>query len=174
MELDLLTNRRREVMAEIARLKARMAAMETELAELDTAGKVIARLSGATWPPTGQGNESQPPSPASREPKRPMTAMIHAILEDAQKEGLDGLEPKNIARWVGEAFHFKPKGEYVSSIVWRMWQRGQVQKKGSLYYLGPRPPETPEAAAPSSQTAAASDLANPPAKGREAGPGGGT
>lgn len=47
MDNNLITNRRREVEAEIDRLRTMLSEYEAELVELDTAGRVMARLSGA-------------------------------------------------------------------------------------------------------------------------------
>lgn len=184
-ELSLILNRRAEVVGMIDRIKSELPALEAELVELDTAGKVMARLTGAEWYPAGEENRPLPP-PAIEDSggkKATMPEMIQIILEQAHKEGLRGLEPKEITRRIAAAWVPDVKGDYVSAITWRMWKRQQLAKvEGGLYRV-PYKNFPDGSLAPSSQMNSATDAQSSPdtpvaedqpsAQGGEARPGGG-
>jgi hypothetical protein len=173
-QIHLIATRRDEVEKEISRLKSRVQEMEAELAELDTAGKVLARLSGAKWNSAGAVNATQPPKPSSssKVKKLTMPKMIESSLRQAHIEHKAGLEPREVTAWISRTYDPEVKGEYVSAIAWRMWKRGQLEKE----------PNSPVYSLPgmnkSEKKALANDFSDlldePEAQGREAGPGGGT
>jgi hypothetical protein len=173
-DFDLILTRRREVEQEIARLKTRLGEMDVELAELDTAGRVMARLSGAKWPPVGEANERQSATVIVPAAHARLTTpdMIIAALANARARGLRGLEPKEIARYINDHLAPNVKGEYISSICWRMWKRGQLRKDpGSPLYSLPEKESAPDLLSSGEQSGADDQ---PSAQGGEARPGGGT
>jgi hypothetical protein len=182
-DLSLIFIRFQEVEQEIARLKDRLADMESERGELETAGRVVARLSGAGWPPAGSGNESKQEEASGAKPEGlpPVTEMILQIMEDEYRRTLGGVEPKNVARAIAEKWWPDVKGTYVSTTMWRMAQPkdGRLHKDNdSPVYTLPGKPYMPSPQINKSEKEVLandfSDLLEPEAKGREAGPGGGT
>lgn len=184
-EMHLILTRRREVEQEIARAKAVIALGQKELLELDMAGAVVARLSGASWPPSGEDNgrpatEVRLPGPAeltmtADAPKvvaKSLPEMIEEVLSKAHRRGLRMMEPKEIKQEIINTLDPNVRPEAVSSISWRMWKRGQLEKvEGTSAYRLPQN-ENPSDDAPAG--VASEGLLSSPAQGREAGPGGGT
>lgn len=140
MQTTLITNRKREVEQEIARLRQSITSYEAELTELDTALRVLSRLSGAERGSTGEADQ-QKPAEASGQTFRPlktMPNMILDVLQEAYDDGeRDGLEPKEILRRIKAWYGIDPRPEAVSPICWRMWKRGQLVKdeNSPLYRL---------------------------------------
>lgn len=173
-EIVLITKRRQEVEAAIVRMRNEIAGLENELAELDVAGRVMARLSGADWPPAGAANE-RATAPVAIQQKRPgmsLPQMIRLTLERGDRRGLRGMEPKDIRQAITDELGHEVKSEAVSSICWRMWKRGDLIKdEGSpLYHLAEKEKPVDEAPGQDSPTG----LFSNPKHGREAGQGGGT
>jgi hypothetical protein len=185
--LNIVARRREEVLGNMAKARAVIENAkkvisdgESELLDLDVAGRTLARLTGASWPQAGEGDSTISTSNIGRvlavedaSVKPTMPEMIEAALNAAHGVGAVALEPKTIAAYVERIFNNKPDGAYVSSIVWRMWKRGQLVKIGAGAYGLP------------GQTNEASDLLSgrdepeasdqePGAQGGEARPGGGT
>jgi len=60
--------------------------------------------------------------------------MIEAVLTKAHRR----MEPKEIRQEIADMFDPNVKSEAVSSICWRMWKRGQLEKvKGTASYRLP-------------------------------------
>jgi len=175
MDNNLITNRRREVEAEIDRLRTMLSEYEAELVELDTAGRVMARLSGAKRAAPGEANKQEqavvPPKVASKEP--PLTDKIVAVVSEAHRQGRKGLEPKEIfdaiiaKGWAADL-------AAVRSTTWRIWNKhGRLSKPdpdSPLYSV----PEREKATDLLSGREQSEAFDHQPEQGREAGPGGGT
>jgi hypothetical protein len=175
MDKNLITNRRREVEAEIERLKLSMAQYEAELVELDTAERVMDRLSGAKWVAPGEANKQEqaivPPKVASKEP--PLTDKIVAVVSEAHRQGRKGLEPKEIfdaiiaKGWAADL-------AAVRSTTWRIWKHGGRLSKPNadspLYSV----PEREKATDLLSSEEQSEAFEQKPAQGGEARLGGGT
>jgi hypothetical protein len=127
---QLITNRRLEVEAAIARLLKEIDLYKVELAELQTAERVLNRLSGANGAVVSA--QDKPAAAATAIPVSPhltMPQMIVQILAEAQfQEGRIGLTPKEINSRVEKKFGISGKAEQVSSICWRMFDRGNLKK----------------------------------------------
>lgn len=193
-EMNLILTRRREVEAEIERTKALLSDLEREIGELDMAGRVIARLSGAKWPETGAADQRAATVvhvPTATVRKLTLPEMIEVVLTKAHRSGRKGLEPKEIRQHIAESLDPEVKSEAVSSICWRMWKRGQLQKVDdtAAYRLpasdnlnlpglpGGAPLPSPEKEKPvdaQSSPDTSTGLFSNPEHGREAGQGGGT
>lgn len=173
MDINLITNRRREVEGEISRLKSRLGEMQAELVELDTAERVVARLTGAERPTSGAADESESAATASRKPDDipTMPEMILAILTDAWGRDQSGLAPKDITAEIARRWWPDVRGESVSSIAWRMKDRGQLDKQGTVYMVPQKEKAVDDEPDGNTSTAL---FSNPQQQGREAGPGGGT
>lgn len=183
---DIVAKRRVEVMANMAKARTAIEAArkvisdgEAELLDLDVTGRTIARLTGASWPPTGEADAKVEASNVGRvlavedaSVKPTMPEMIVAALRAAHSQNFQAIEPKVIAIYIDRIFHNKPDGANVASIVWRMWKRGQVVRtQGGTYRL---PSETNEAADLLSREDQSTASVSTPAQGGEARPGGGT
>ena len=131
-ELNVITVRRREVEQEIARARDVITNGEKELAELDMAGAVIARLTGASWPPAGEADagpsKGGPLFSGAAVAPMSLPSMIEAVLTKAHRRGLRMMEPKEIRQEIADSLDPNVKSEAVSSICWRMWKRGQLEK----------------------------------------------
>ncbi|MBX3579569.1 MAG: hypothetical protein KF723_20380 [Rhizobiaceae bacterium] len=190
MDTTLISNRKREVEQEIARLRRTIDSYEVELSELDTVMRVISRLEGSGRTPPGAASQQKPAAESGQvfRPLDTMPAMIIAMLTEAREAGEPGLEPKEIARRIETIYGIKPRADGVSPICWRMWKRGQLTKDdGSpLYKLPISMVDVANAGikvlASHLQKNTPTDLLSerdqpagvgPEAQGREAGPGGG-
>ncbi len=171
MDTNLINRRRDEVIQEINLIQKRRSELEKELAELETAERVIARLSGAERSPIGETDERKPETPSGGKPEG-IPTMPKMIMEALTAyDPFDGAKPRAVRDWIADCYWSGVKVDSVASILWRMWKRGQLEKKDSHYML-PQNVETADAD-PTKETPTAS-LFQPDAQGREAGPGGGT
>ncbi|WP_210179784.1 hypothetical protein, partial [Rhizobium bangladeshense] len=101
---------------------------------------------------------------------RTMPQMILSVLNDAQRQFKVGLKPKDIHREIASSEDPNVNVARVNSVAWRMWKRGEIERdEQSRYSL----PKTDNAVDPLSSQDRPTAL-EPEAKGREAGPGGGT
>ncbi|QSF54654.1 hypothetical protein [Brevundimonas fontaquae] len=142
---EIVRDRLDEIEDELDRLNARIASLRAEAAELEVAQRVLARLhvddeaddadlSRAVVPrpeaflPTG-GTRRKPTSlPA-------VTDMILKVLENAEKAGIDGLEPRIILAEIQRVWWPDASSESVGPIAWRMSQQGRLRKDGPVYSL---------------------------------------
>ena len=189
MDTNVILIRRREVEQEIARLKSSISAMEAELVDLATAERVIARLTGAERPTVGTGHSEKSPEVSGAKPSDipTMPQMITEVLSKAHRRGRISMTPKEIAAEIAESLWPEVQGEAVSSIVWRMWKRGQLSKHADgLYALVGVPsafnfdgiddesqPANEKPSDAKSQPDTSEGLSETEQQGREAGPGGG-
>ena len=170
METNLIHRRREEVSQEITRLHKLLAEMEKELVELDTAERVISRLTDAKRSPSSTTDEREQEAASGEKPEG-IPTMPEMITEALTAVGRGhGLKPKDIRNWIARTYWGGVRGENVSSILWRMWKRGDLKKRASHYRL-PLKDETVDEN-PNEETSTASLF--PSAQGREAVPGGGT
>jgi hypothetical protein len=175
MDQNLITNRRREVEAEIERLKLTIGEYEAELAELDTVERVMARLSGAKRVATGPANQQQPTPVQQKAPVKepPLTEKIVVVVAEAHRRGLKGLEPKEIYDAI-VAKGWTADLSAVRSTTWRIWNKhGRLSKPdpdSPLYSV----PEREKATDLLSGREQSEAFDHQPEQGREAGPGGGT
>ncbi len=170
----LIEKRRADIRAVIADLTSQIDKLRLELNELEVAERVLSRL--------GAQDRSDEPSIASEARSiietslgKPddiptMPEMILEALSTPEADAHDGLEPRDIVQFVAKKYWPDVRSELVGPIAWRMWKRGQLEKTDTYYRL----PQTNEAAdgVAGEHSSTASDVN--PAKGREAGPGGGT
>lgn len=176
-DLNLISIRYREVEQEIARLKGRILELEAELPELDIAGRVIARLSGAEWPPVGTPDESKPEKASSAKPEGlpTMPEMILVVMAESYRRGKRGMEPKDVATAISERWWADLKGSTnVSTTMWRMAQPkdGRLLKDDDspLYMLANEPLPLNEKPADSvSEGEQSAGLSQPSAQGGEPG-----
>jgi hypothetical protein len=146
-DLHLITVRRGEVSKLIASHRSAIAELEAELVDLETAGKVIARLSGEPWPPSGAPNTVTAAiiktpvtltTPFASGTALTMPEMIIAVLTQAHRQGLIALTPKEMSERIREKFAPADlRGDYVASIAWRTAKQGRIVKIGDGRYSLP-------------------------------------
>lgn len=140
----LISDREKQIEGEIARHQQSIVELRAEKAELETAKRVLARLGLSATPgqsPIGRAlekaghehYEDQRDSPGKPEGIPTVPAMIRNVLKNALH--VKGLEPKDITARIATLWWPDVKSEVVSSIAWRMWKRGDLEKEGSLYRL---------------------------------------
>ena len=173
-DLDLITRRYQEVGNMIANYRKNISELESELVDLDTAGKVVARLSGAKWPPVGEANQlatSVRYTGAEALDRMTMPMMIVEVLKQAHRQGLKGLTPKDMSERIKEKFSPEVKSDYVASIAWRVSKQGKLVNIGGGVYALPEEKEATDLLSGQDQSGASDSN---PAQGGEARPGGGT
>ncbi len=174
MDTLLIKKRRQEVEAEIERLRASIVAYEAELVDLDTAERVMSRLTGTARGAPSRPDESKPtivpPAIPAKEP--PLTEKIATVLQEAYRRGLPGMEPKAIYQAIIEKGWTADLGN-VRSTTFRIWKDGRLGKiEGTSTYTVPEREKTTDLLSPAGEQSAVFD--QKPAQGREAVPGGGT
>jgi hypothetical protein len=142
---EIIAGRRREILAEVQTHRAEIAKLEEELVELDSAERVIARLSGKPFPPK-EPNQTGPEAVAQKgkpENTPTMPEMIRSALSHAFSHELNTAMPVPAIAERIRAQHKWPELEnaVVGSIAWRMWKRGHLAKNGHLYSLPGAVPE---------------------------------
>ena len=156
MDTNLITHRRREVEAEITRLKTQITELETELTELETAERVFARLTGAKRPETGTPYKPKPSSvsrQAANEP--PLTEKIVMVLAEAHRRGLKGMEPAGIFDAIIEKGWSATK-DNVRATTWRFWRDGRLSKVAdTALYSVPEKETTADLLSPTGEQPAA-------------------
>lgn len=174
MDTTLIKNRRHEVEAQIERLEARVTELRNELADLDTAERVLARLTGASG---GEARAADEPKPASfagggQASEPPLTEKINTVLAEAHRRGLKGLEPAGIYDAI-IAKGWAATKDGVRTTTWRLWNEKRLDKiagTSSYSILGNEKP----AGETSAKDTPTGLFNQPEQQGREAGPGGGT
>jgi hypothetical protein len=128
----LLRARRREIADEAKELRSRLAGLEAEDTELESAEKVLLRFGAVPSEPV-----ARPTSEFSGKPEGTPTTpnMILALLREAQGQGKAGLEPKEMQITISKRWWPSVKSEDVGPTAWRMWKDGRLAKVGSLYML---------------------------------------
>ncbi|MEM7058630.1 MAG: hypothetical protein AAF557_13645 [Pseudomonadota bacterium] len=175
----MIQNRRREVTDELSRIDQQKAKLEKELADLETAERVIASLTGATGVASGEADAARSQKASGAKPKGipTMPEMIGEALLELEKqpsfEVMGGVEPKDVKEWIATNYWPDVNGDSIASVMWRLAKEQRIFKTGSLYHLVQVEEETPETG-PAKDGSEASLFPQPDAKGREAGPGGGT
>lgn len=65
----------------------------------------------------------------------PMPEMITIAIKVAADQGIKGLEPSQMTKYIRHKWWPNVKGEFVGPIAWRMARNGQLKKEGSVYKL---------------------------------------
>lgn len=145
-DIDLITKRRSEVLKIIEEAQKALADGQAELAELDVAGKTLARLTGGEWPPAGQKDAGIAQVSGTSWIKfvahakgrtLNVTDMLLSVLADAKEQGLPGLPPKEARTAIREKFDFDVRGEYMSTTMWRLAEKKKLVRVGDGLYALP-------------------------------------
>ena len=175
MEQDLIMIRESELKAKLARLQDQIVGIEEELEELNIAKGVLARLTGRKQ--SASPVASAPKKKAAKAPqKKPdglptIKELILEALTEANRRGLPGLAPKDIRRYVTRRYNYE-MGSSANTVPSRMWRDEKIILKDTetgLFSLPSKEKPTDD----NSLAGTSAGLFETPAKGREAGPGGG-
>ncbi|MFC3723420.1 hypothetical protein [Neoaquamicrobium sediminum] len=176
MNIDLITIREAELKAELTRLRESIDAVEKELDELTIAKGVFLRLTGKAKAPasTSAPKRAKFPRPAQKKPEELPTIrnLVFEALMDARQRGLPGLAPRQIREYVAQRYNYE-MGSSANTVPSRMWRTEKAIQKDTetgLFSL----PSKEKPADENSLAGTSAGLFEAPAKGREAGPGGGT
>ncbi|KPH74593.1 hypothetical protein [Bosea vaviloviae] len=136
-DLTLIRRRRAEIEGEITRLQTRVQELQADYRDLAIAERVIAKLTGDAGgtPSASVEQPSARPSGGKPDGTPKVTDMIVSVLEDARKEGLRGLEPKDMATRIAQRWWPDVRPDDVNGIAWRMWKREHLVKDDAVYML---------------------------------------
>jgi hypothetical protein len=175
MESELITSRENELRAKQTRLQEQMLGIERELAELEVAKAVLARLSGkkqvspvVAAPPAKKSTRAGQKKPGGLPT---IKEMVLAALMDARQRNAPGLAPKDIRNFASSRYNFE-MGSSANTVPSRMWRDEKIIRKDTetgLFSLPSKEKPADDTTVESPSTGLFSNLA----KGREAGPGGG-
>jgi hypothetical protein len=173
-EQSIINRRIQEVKADSDRLRAKLAENDSEMAELEAAANVIARLTGVKTNKVGSAVTINPKkvviAKKSRAKPDGLPTMPQLIIM-ALKHEKRPLEPREITNVIRRNWWPEVEGQKIGSIVWRLNNRGDIQKvEGTSTYALPQKNEAPDESLGGQSEAS---LFETPAQGREAGPGGG-
>jgi hypothetical protein len=141
IDQDALKQRATALAKENEALTAKVAANEVELHELEIALKVFARYSGDGAPSDGKTSNASEAPDRKPEGTPTMPHMILSVLKELDRP----LEPRDITDRIRGRWWPGVESSKVASIVWRMEQRGQLEKiEGTTEYRLPKDTEAPE------------------------------
>lgn len=142
-----------------------------ELAELETAGSVVARLTGEKWPPKDQDDNSENPSEPVNKKTDGLPTMPELIVM-ALRQTKRPMTPKEISEHIRRTWWPKVETKKIGTIAWRLDNRGDLEKiEGTSAYQLPQTEEPPDDEI--GVNTSEGSLFETQAKGREAVPGGG-
>ena len=151
--LNLILRRRSEIETALADMVKRMEELRKELPDLETAERVLRKLTPSV------GVERYPSTEISGKPDNipTMPEMISEAIRSQDFLEL-GMEPKDILKFIADKWWPDVRSELVGPIAWRMAKRGQLVKDGSRYRLpyeeiGPAQSKSGEAAEQGPQSA---------------------
>jgi hypothetical protein len=134
----LISNRRAEIAQEVERLEARLSEMRSELSDLETAERVLSRLSGAKRNAPSASDAAKPQEAPSAKPAGTPTLREITLeaLGIARSKGRAGYAPKDVREFALKKYGFNMKSQ-ANTIAWRMWKDGIILKdeETGLYSL---------------------------------------
>lgn len=147
-DLQMIQARRKLLADTIAQHEAAIAEAAAELAELDVAARVLARLADkspeanafavrAAGDADGRRRSAGTEAESGGKPPGLPTVpdMITAALTAAHEQGSPGLTPSGMVSFVQGRWW---KGATITDVgptAWRMWKNGRLTKKDSIYSL---------------------------------------
>src|SRR6266446_2142473 len=153
IDIGMVQARRAKLDADIARLREEIAELEAKRSELDIAERIFAELSLEgdelnREPVVGDiAPEEQTDTPEapmngedhSRKPEGIPTVpdMIIEAIRHANSMGARGLDPKGLKAYIRGRYWPGMPDPVPGPIAWRMWKRGNLNKRGAIYSLAP-------------------------------------
>lgn len=167
---SIITHRIEEVKAENARLHEKLDENGAELADLETAANVIARLTGAKRNKTVVVELAAPEKKASA--KQDGIPTMPKLIVMALKHEKRPMTPREITDVIRRNWWPDADGQKIGSVVWRLNKRDDIEKvEGTSTYRLPQKNEPPGEKLLGNTSGGS--LFTIQAKGREAVPGGG-
>ena len=134
---DPISLRRSQIEQEMEQLRSRANELEAELEELGIAERVLARLSGASGAKVGTAVKPKPKSASEAQAagSPTMPVMIFTVLKEAYRQGLKGLEPKDISDRIDAKGWGPINRDVIRTRTWRLARDQKLRKVGSVYSL---------------------------------------
>jgi hypothetical protein len=145
-KIRMIRDRRREVDEEMAQLRTRLAALEKDSQDLETAERVLISLGATDADDADDEQQQSPPKTGARikgtngAAAKPtdiptMPEMIISALRDARANGKRGLEPREMVEYIAAKWWPTVPSNAVGPIAWRMYGRHELTKRESRYFL---------------------------------------
>lgn len=127
--LEAVLKRRSTIEAEMAHLRQRIAFLEKEIPDLDTAERVLRRLAAQDEDGGDDGGDTGKPegTPAVSE-------MIMMVLAEAHAHDKEGMTPQGMLEVIRGLWWPTATTDSVGPIAWRMWKQNKLGKDGSVYF----------------------------------------
>lgn len=171
---SIINKRISEVRAESEILQARLDDNSAELAELEAAARVIARLKGSVSHPAANAVVESKDQAAPKTPKPDGLPTMPELILMALRQTSHPLEPREIAEVIRRNWWPDVDGKKIGSIVWRLNNRDDIQKvEGTSTYRLPQKDEASDENPGRNTSEASLFTADPEAQGVKAAPGGG-
>lgn len=139
IDIETIRRKRADLVDQREKLVAKIARLETEIAELNVTERTVARLIGLTLPaPASQDAQRETGRNAKPDDLPAMTTMIKAILLAHFRRGRRGLAPKEIREDIAKFYWPDVPSEAVGPIAWRMLTRGELEKTPDGLYALPK------------------------------------
>ena len=131
----MIAARRQQIAAERYALRAKIADLDQEDAELEVTARVLQRLAGATQQPEFPFQHPKFAPPPREDGQRPTVPdMINLALNEFHTAGAQGAEGQQILRAIVNRWG-EVDPNHVRPALWRMVQAGRLNRKGDLYLL---------------------------------------
>ena len=147
--LAIIFRRRAEIEREMQECRDHLQRLQSELPELDVAERVLTRLGAeekSGEPATATEARAIIESTLDKPPGIPtMPEMVIEALSSPEAGWHDGMEPRDIMKFIANKWWPDVRAELVGPIAWRMWKRGQLEKTGTFYRMPQKnePTDTP-------------------------------
>jgi hypothetical protein len=174
--LALILEKKAALEAERDRIKTRLNMIEFEIADHETAIRIIQRATGKLEPkPNPIKHAKKHKQVKSSLPSKPagiptVPEMITQILQQAETEGHSSLQSKTFLEVIQGKWWPEATSELVGPTLWRLWKAERLNKDGDQYSL-PKKNKTADPLLPAESAALEQE---PQAQGGEARQGGGT
>jgi hypothetical protein len=156
IDIGLIQARRQKIVSEVNAEKSRFAqladehasritALENEANELAIAERVFVKLTKGDTSAESQAEDQTSESTGKPEGTPSVPDMILEALNHAHGFGRTRLRPAEMLSYIRGKWWPSAEGNAVSSIAWRMWQRGQLAKYQDGTYSVPPPAAVAEA-----------------------------
>ncbi len=134
-QIPVIAARRQQIAAERDALRAKIAELDQEDAELEVAARVLQRLGGAAQQPEFAFQPTRSAPPPQDDGKRPTVPdMINLALNEFHTAGAQGAEGQQILKAIVNRWG-EVDPNHVRPALWRMVQAGRLIRKGDLYSL---------------------------------------
>ncbi|MET3578536.1 hypothetical protein ABID19_001553 [Mesorhizobium robiniae] len=138
IDIETIRRKRADLVDQREKLVAKIARLETEIAELNVTERTVAKLMGLTAPATV--SHVLPETGRTTKPNDlpPMPTMITEALVVHYRQGRRGLTPSEIRDEIAKRYWPEVTAEAVGPIAWRMMKRDELEKTPDGLYTLPK------------------------------------